>query len=47
MKLGAFGSTTERKTFWLPVKQGPGPGKYDDGLSLAEGTTDLAILGID
>jgi hypothetical protein len=41
VKLGAFGSTTGRTTFWTAPKEGPGPGTYDDNKDLAEGTCDL------
>ena len=45
MKLGAFGSTVERKVEWIVKKEGPSPGQYDINSDLADATTDFAILG--
>ena len=45
VKLGAFGSTTERGTFWVSGKEGPSPGQYDVHEDLADATTDLSLLG--
>jgi hypothetical protein len=45
VRLGAFGSTTERIDYWQEPKVGPSPGQYDDNLNLAEKTCDLAVLG--
>jgi hypothetical protein len=45
VKLGAFGSTVERKTEWAAPKDGPAPGQYDINIDLADATTDFAILG--
>jgi hypothetical protein len=45
VKLGAFGSTTDRATFWAKAKDGPSPGQYDLNNDLADATTDLALVG--
>lgn len=45
VKLGAFGSTTDRATFWARAKDGPSPGQYDLNNDLADATTDLALIG--
>ena len=43
--MGAFGSTTDRDTFWVEAKEGPAPGYYDMNTDLADATTDLALVG--
>lgn len=43
--MGAFGSTTDRSTFWVAPKEGPSPGQYDDNADLADATTELEIVG--
>ncbi len=45
VKLGAFGSTTDRNTYWVEAKEGPAPGYYDMNTDLADATTDLALVG--
>ena len=45
VKLGAFGSTTDRNTFWAKPKEGPSPGQYDIHVDLADATTDLSLIG--
>jgi hypothetical protein len=45
VKLGAFGSTTDRATFWALGKEGPAPGQYDVNMDLADNTSDLIAIG--
>lgn len=45
VKLGAFGSTTDRETFWVKGKDGPSPGQYDLNTDLADATTELSLVG--
>lgn len=45
VKLGAFGSATERTSFWVQPKDGPSPGQYDINCDLADATTDLELVG--
>jgi hypothetical protein len=45
VKLGAFGSTTDRSTFWVEGRHGPSPGQYNMNTDLADATTDLKLVG--
>ena len=45
VKMGAFGSTTDRETFWCSPKDGPSPGQYDDNNDLADATAPLEVIG--
>lgn len=43
--MGAFGSTTQRETYWVAPKNGPAPGQYDENTDLADATTELEVVG--
>lgn len=45
MKLGAFGSSTERNTFWVKKSDAPPPGQYDTNTDMADATADLNEIG--